>query len=179
MSKAMGAFIIALSAINFGVGIWEAVIAASNNPKYNDYNGDMIQGYAFCVIKCVLNIIFGFLGILNGLVICCVLEKDNGNYKKTINQIRLLVDFVVDIWGIIMYFDNYKLGPFHKVVFAETIIFFAAIGLIGLLISLMYKKYIEQSNQHHTNIDINEHLKQTLVHTDITPYSDAINVYLL
>ena len=162
MSKAMGTLFIALSAISFGIGIWEAVIAASNNPRHNDYNnyndcnGDVVQGYAFCVIKCVINITFGFLGILNGLVTCCVLKKDKDNDKKKDHHIQL-VNLAISIWGLIMYVDNYKLGPFYKVVFAETIMFFIGIGtaisiILLTLCVLCYPICIGQSNKQHTDI---------------------------
>ena len=145
LNVSLAFLLIAFGFTYLGVGIWEAITAQQNNPKNTDYHGDMIQGYAFCIAKCVINIIFGLSLSFAGLVMTCAVcsgatdVKVNIGGKKseknnTSESLIQLVSLGVGIWGLVMYFDDYDLGPFQKIIFAEMIIFFASIGLIALIL---------------------------------------------
>ena len=131
---------IAIGLTYLGIGIWEANTAQNNNPKKIDYHGDMIQGYAFCVAKCVINIILGLCTSFSGCIMCCIDESSvtggsqSSKKENKSESFIQLVSFGVGIWGLILYFNNYDLGPFQQIIFAEMIIFFIGIGLIGIMI---------------------------------------------
>jgi len=131
-------FHVVFSIIIISVGIWEALIATNNNPKNNDFYGDMIQGYAFTVTKCVINILIGSINLIFGLLLCVsdTDSKSSNLNNNPVNNILQLGSLGVNIWGLVMYFDNYELGPFYKVIFAEIIIFFVSIGIIVLTIMI-------------------------------------------
>ena len=104
----------------------------------------MIQGYAFCIAKCVINIIFGLCLSFSGFVMSCAVYSGATNIETSIDKksekknssesITQLISLGVGIWGLVMYFNNYDLGPFQKIIFAEMIIFFVSIGLIVLIL---------------------------------------------
>lgn len=147
LSKIVTCLTIIIGLTSLGVGIWEAITAQENNPKNTKYHDDMIQGYAFCIAKCVLNIIFGICVFFSGVVMCCfvmsndddftnstsvtfTVGKDNKKNKSSSESILQVVNLGVGIWGLVMYFNNYDLGPFKKIIFAEMIIFFVSLGIV-------------------------------------------------
>jgi hypothetical protein len=113
------------------VGIWEAGTASHHNPKYNNYTSDIIEGYVFCVTKCVLNIIGAVACIIYGFLFCFINDEIESKDNNTILQIFSLG---VSIWGVVMYFNNYDLGPFQNIIFVETIIFLVELGIFALLL---------------------------------------------
>ena len=128
------AFVISFAGL--GVGIWEAITAQNNNPKNTDYHGDMIQGYAFTIVMCVLNILYGTISFFSGIGLCLTDGEENSKGKKnTSEQTTQLIVLGVKIWGLVMYFNNYELGPFQKIIFAEMIIFFATLGIVVFIIT--------------------------------------------
>jgi hypothetical protein len=136
MSCALSSLFLIVGGVSLGISIWEAVTAANHDPKHNDYTSDMIQGYAFCITKCVLNMITAITFLLCGFLFCFVNgsveegKKDNNNNSSILQIISL----GVSIWGLIMYFNDYKTGPFQNIIFAETIIFFISLGIFAFVL---------------------------------------------
>jgi hypothetical protein len=132
MSLALSSIFLLIGGVSIGLSIWEAITAAHNDPKHTDYHGDMIQGYAFCIAKCVLNMILTFM--LCGFIFCFGEPKENKKENKNNESILQTISLGVNIWGLVMYFNDYELGPFQNIVFAETIIFFVCLGILVLLV---------------------------------------------
>jgi hypothetical protein len=130
MSCVLSSVFLVVGGVSLGISIWEAITAANNDPKHNDYTSDMIQGYAFCITKCVLNMITAITFLLCGFLFCFVKQSENESKKDNNSSVLQIISLGVSIWGLIMYFNNYDTGPFQNIIFAETIIFFVSLGVL-------------------------------------------------
>jgi hypothetical protein len=112
------------------VGLWEASIAANHQPDHVTLSGYEKEAYAFTVVKSILNICIGIIGIC--LFAC---QSDNKDNKKKSNMDQIYcINLGVTIWCIIMYSNiinnNLDFGPFKKVIIAEFIIFITSMCLL-------------------------------------------------
>jgi hypothetical protein len=114
----------------FCIGAWEAHIASTHQPDQVNLTDYEKEGYAFTVIRSIVNILFAFFGI------CVNQSKDNDkdNENKSDMKVIHFINLGTTIWCIIMYSNiinqNFDFGPFKQVIIAEFIIFITSVCFI-------------------------------------------------
>lgn len=114
-------FIFFLYSTLFMIGCWEAMLAIQNEPT-NESTPGFINGYAYTVFACIVNIMSSCLLILM-------------IYFKNDEEIPAFITCAISIWTIVlvagMINDDIRTGPFQSVVVAQFII-----TIVGFLLCL-------------------------------------------
>ena len=164
---------ISMLLVFFGVGVWEAIIASNHQPDHTKLTDYEKEGYAFTVVRSVINILFGVFGTCHVMIKS---DKSKDDEKKSNMAQFHCLNLGTTIWCVIMYSDiiNHHLdfGPFKQVIVAEFIIFITSVCLIvfSCCVFITFISVIKAevpTNNHSTSItNSTEKLRNTLSNTD-------------
>lgn len=118
----------------FGLGVYEAIIASDNNPNNTHFTNEITQGYVFCIIKSIINLIGSLCLLMVGMR--TIIQIANGRHNNPPPQgdiISILFSIGISIWSLVMIIDNYDVGPFYTVVLIEATMFIIEISICYLL----------------------------------------------
>lgn len=133
-----GVFILLVSGLQFGLGVWEATVAGYNPVQsLHVYSHATEVAFAYVVTKCVLNFL-GALTLFNsGANLTCFEEfspsSDEDNCQVFFFQI---LNVAISIWGVVLYFDYndvIQVNSFRQVIFVELVVFFCWCGIVGIM----------------------------------------------
>jgi len=149
-------FRIIICSIIFCVGIWEAIIAFSNQ-NLDTLKSNEVEAYVFTTIKSIINIITSLVGSC----LTCLSNVESSQSKSNADSQLSMINLGISIWGIVMY-TNMKLnsdiyGPFRIVIYVEFIIMMVVLSLFGFIIIIsccacIIMPFITEDNNTKNNI---------------------------
>jgi len=136
MSRVISILCIFFSICQLSIGIWEAVMAASNvpgngNSKLNVQNQEI---YGFTITKAVCNIMSGISLLFTGSLLCFIEPNNDKSSESGKNGIFQFICFGTSIWGLVRVFNqefcNELTIDYNNVLLVEMIYFFSLISLV-------------------------------------------------
>jgi hypothetical protein len=175
----MGFLMILLGLTQIGIGCWEAEVANKNS---NDLHGNNTQVYAYVICKACINIILGLCSVIEGFILTIynndTINTNNtntNNKKKTSSNSFQCISLGVSIWGLVLYYNISNINNSLKnVLFVEMIIFYSALGLVGIVMvfSCLCCFCIESGTL--PNIKNNKNINNDITTASTNTYSDKV-----
>ncbi len=139
-----------LSALEFGLAIWEALSLTAN--PLNTLNSFNKQIFGFVTVKCVLNFIASIGLSLTG----CAFSFENELEDETTVQSNFfqILNGLMNIWGVVIYFGYFnfiQVSSFEQILFVESVLLFIYIGILVFLFIMFLLVYLIGAciNLHH------------------------------